>query len=392
MFPILDFIAKQTAGKVYKSARYCLDSESSVPTINYDDSQQFILQKDRFGETDTSLKTTKNLTVLTQRISRTESPLFRYFLDGSRRIYKVDDIAYQKRIFPIVGGQIGVACCERQNPDQFGRAALERHLVLSLPTLAATDSTGRIELVLGNLLSKLNQLPRLQQQGVQFSELLAYSSDRNDQGREEYLNRGTAKIQDKMIEYEKRTVDNLARRNLLTLDRYLLKDGSLQYPTTRDKSLSIETARFRSNFRRVVGVSKSFNPEFSKDRRGQSNAATIAELPTFHRTPVAFYDEASRSGNVAFAIWYVRIRPATHNESPFAGVLKVEKILVTEEERDNGLDTAEVDRITAHLINERNPVCYGNDQRWANHLYPVFLTESYIKSQYISDLHFINLF
>lgn len=41
-------------------------------------------------------------------------PLFKYFLDGSRRVYKVDDIQYDKKVFPIVSGQISVACCGRE--------------------------------------------------------------------------------------------------------------------------------------------------------------------------------------------------------------------------------------------------------------------------------------
>jgi hypothetical protein len=56
------------------------------------------------------------------------------------------------------------------------------------------------------------------------------------------------------------------------------------------------------------------------------------------------------------------------------------------------LNSEEVDLITTNIINERNPVCYGSDSRWANHLYPVYLTESFIKSKYLSDLNFLNLF
>ena len=46
----------------------------------------------------------------------------------------------------------------------------------------------------------------------------------------------------------------------------------------------------------------------------------------------------------------------------------------------------------AHLMNERNPVCYGTDGRWANHIYPIYLTERYIKSQYLSSNLFLELF
>jgi hypothetical protein len=81
-----------------------------------------------------------------------------------------------------------------------------------------------------------------------------------------------------------------------------------------------------------------------------------------------------------------------YTESPFSGVVKIEKVLVTEDEIENGLSSDEIDLISANIINERCPVAYGTDTRWANHLYPIYLTEKYIKSQYISDLHFLNLF
>lgn len=93
-----------------------------------------------------------------------------------------------------------------------------------------------------------------------------------------------------------------------------------------------------------------------------------------------------------FAVWYVRLRNARKTRGPFDGIVKVEKILVSEQEEEYGLETREVDNISAWLMNERNPVCYGKDDRWANHLYPIYLTESYIKSQYMGTLRFINSF
>ena len=77
---------------------------------------------------------------------------------------------------------------------------------------------------------------------------------------------------------------------------------------------------------------------------------------------------------------------------PYDGIVKIEKKLLSDKEEEEGLDTDEVDLISANIVNERNPVCYGQDNRWAKHLYPVYLTETYIKSQYLSDIHFTNLF
>ena len=62
------------------------------------------------------------------------------------------------------------------------------------------------------------------------------------------------------------------------------------------------------------------------------------------------------------------------------------------DEEDNGIESDDIDMISANLIIERNPTCYGTDKRWANHLYPVFLTESFVKSKYLSDEFFLNLF
>ena len=70
----------------------------------------------------------------------------------------------------------------------------------------------------------------------------------------------------------------------------------------------------------------------------------------------------------------------------------MEKMLVTQEENEYGIDSDLVNMLSALLINERNPVCYGTDLRWANHLYPVYLTEKYVKSKYLSAESFLHLF
>ena len=134
-----------------------------------------------------------------------------------------------------------------------------------------------------------------------------------------------------------------------------------------------------------------FNPELCQDRNGKSNADKIAKLPLYHRTAAMKY-RSEIVGNVYFGIWYVRVREIGRTLSPFSGILKLEKILITDDEIENGLNSEEVDLITANIINERNPVCYGSDSWWANHLYPVYLTETFIKSKYLSDLNFLNLF
>jgi hypothetical protein len=386
MNKILEILASETNGTCYKSFRYCADEKFKIPSLDYHEGQEFTIKRDRYGETDQNGKT-KDLSSYAER-TKNNAPLFRYFLDGSRRTYKIDDLEINRRIFPIMAGQIGVACCERKNPDEFKCAEMEFSLVISLPTIANPNSSNSMQFF-NSLTSKINQTKRVQNTHIDFSKVLSYNSNKQEDG-QNFENLGIATIQDEMIECEKKIVANLYKKNLLNDKNYLIKDGSLQYTPIKSSDFK-ELSKFKNHYRSVIGVSKMFNPELCEDRSGKSNADKIANLGLYHRTPVYMY-QSDRVGNVNFAIWYVRIRDIQHTESRFSGVLKIEKILITDDENENGLDSSEVDLITANVINERNPVCYGKDARWANHLYPVFLTESFIKSKYLSDLNFINLF
>lgn len=387
MDKILKLLSDETGGTCYSSYKYSLDA-AEVPSLNYEHNQSYTLQKDRYGETDSSLKTTKDISKIAKQIQG-NVPLFRYFLDGSRRIYKVDDIELNRKIFPIIAGQIGVACCERQSPSHFKKAILEHNLVMSLPSEADKDGRNS-EQYFYSVTQKINNLRKLQKYNLKFSKLIPYPTKKLEVG-EKFENLGIAKIQDEMIDCEKKIVSELVKKNLLHQDSYLLKDGSLQYKPMKSGDFR-ELSKLKSNYRSVVGLSKHFNPELSKDKSGKSNATKIANLKLYHRTPAFMYQTDIVSTEVNFCIWYLRIRDLKYTDSPFSGVVKVEKVLITDSEIEDGLSSDEIDLISANIINERSPVAYGTDARWANHLYPVYLTEKYVKSQYISDLHFLNLF
>ncbi len=380
---VLDFIAKETDGKNYKSYRYCLESVQ-IPRIFYEDKNDIRVKKK--GETDKSLTNPKSVKKLAKTLVRRE-PLFKYFLDGSRRTYKVDDIAYGKRLYPIIAGQIGVAVCFRETPTSFKPFSLKTPLVVAVPENAnANTSLSNEHLFFNNLLKKLNTQSVLKKQNIQFHKILSYSSSGTKE-KDKYEDRGVAKIQEEMTGLEQRVVLDLVKKRKLNSDTYLIKDGSLEYLKTSEAK---ELSAIKSNYDCVVGVSKTFNPEaLSSDVKDISRK--IADLNEYERTP-AFMYQSERIPDVLFSVWYLRIRSKNYTESPFGGVLKLEKILVWDKQEEEGLDSDEIDLISANIINERNPVCYGNDKRWAKHLYPIFLTESFIKSKYLSDLHFINLF
>ena len=376
---VIAALERETGRDCIDTFRRCLDSERAS-IIEYDDSlkREFM---DKPGET-VRYGGPRSVSSIAKEWQERE-PALRLFMDGSRRTYKIADIPIGTQVFPIIAGQVGVGVCRRDN-RRLSACELAIHKVLALPdkldTEGKNDKQHRAFLV--DLRRKLNEAMTR----VQLDALLLYPTQKN----ENYEDKGIAKIQEHMIEQEKEMVQSLVQKNCINDRTWLIKDGSLEYSRLSDKDDRFTLSRIRSNYRRVVGVSKSFNPELARLSKGRSAASLIAKLKPGERTPAAMYQTDRVEGK--FAVWYVRLRDARQGRGPFDGIVKAEKILVTDREAESGLESSEVDNISAWLVNERNPVCYGKDDRWANHLYPVYLTESFIKSKYRGTTHFINLF
>jgi len=387
----LEVLAQTTDGESYACHRFCLERYASPDGGGASSTSGFTVLD--CGETDARSES-RDLGRYVRRLrSREEKPLFRYFLDGSRRTYKVDHIRYRKRVFPVLAAQLGVACCERQCPDSFRAVSsvCRSRLVLAVPRCA--DPDGRPEEFFAGLCQSINEKCAQRLQGNAIAEIVPYDDSKYEAGLD-YENIAVSVLHECMLDMEKQAVCEMAgQRRLLSGGRYLLKDGSLEYAKSkvgqfRDLSL------IRNNFRFVVGVSKNFDPELFKDRRGRPNASQLAKLAEGHRTP-AFRLRAQRSGGedgfVHLLAWYVRIRGTRHTVSPFDGILKAELILTGDDPCEKVFESEELDAISANLVAERLPTCYGQDDRWPNHLYPVFLTEKYLKSQFRSDAVLMNL-
>ncbi len=386
---IMEIIERETKGKSYHTYKYSYDTVG-LPSIDYDDDSDKIIKWKESGETSAPKKSI-NLKPLADRLKELhEKPLLKYFLDGSRHVYKVDDIAYSRRVFPVVAGQIGIGCCKRKN-KQMQKERFYRELILTLPDKANADGWDDTAYFAAKV-KKLNESEELRRLGLQFTAIIPYSTSKAGSSDVKLESLAVGKIQDYMIEAEKRMVAELVKNKLLGQDAYLLKDGSIQYKIMKSGREDLRTLqKIKYNYNWVIGVSKSFNPESCLDHTGKPNSNYIADLPLFHRTPVARYENSEFIGDVQFGVWYIRLRDKHRTQTPFDGVVKVEKIMMDEEIK-NGIDSDIIDLISANIINERNPTCYGADRRWANHLYPVFLTESYVKSKYISAEMFLNLF
>ena len=384
---IMEIIEKETKGKSYHTYKYSFDS-IGVPSIEYDDESDKIMKWQDSGET-VRYKAPVDLKLLADSIMG-DNPLIKYFLDGSRHVFKVDDIAYNKQVFPVVAGQIGVGCCKREN-KKMSPELFYRELVLALPDKANADGWDD-SAYFASKLKKLNESEELKRFNLSFSAIIPYSTSKANNTHSKLEDIAVGKVQDYMVEAEKRMVAELVKKRKLGQDSYLVKDGSLEYQKMSSGKPELRTLQqIKHNYNWVIGVSKSFNPELCFDHTGKPNSNYIANLPVFHRTPVARYVSSYVGEDIAFGIWYIRLRDKRRTQTPFDGVVKVEKIMM-DEELETGIDSDVVDIISANILNERNPTCYGTDKRWANHLYPVFLTESYVKSKYISAEMFLHLF
>lgn len=381
---IIQVIERETRGKSYKSARYCND-ELGLSNIQYEDNDKVIWKN--YGETE-QYKHSINLKERADAIT-TGSSIFSYFLDGSRHTYKVDDISYNKNVYPILAGQVGIGCCKRIN-KVMQKELFERKLIIVLPSIANREGWGAGN-YFNDLLGKINVGSKIKEHyGLEFDAVKSYTTDHD----EKLDKKGVAVIQDYMVELEKDFVASLVLKDRLDQNNYLIKDGSLEYKHISNKSKNtknLSDERIANNYRYVIGVSKTFDPTKCKVKSGGTNSDIVAELKPFERTPVYMY-QSEIAGNVYFAIWYLRLHDARYSNGVFDGVVKVEKLVFDKKEQEKGIDSELIDHISAHLLNERNPVCYGADDRWANHIYPVYLTESFVKSKYMSNDLFLQLF
>ena len=312
--------------------------------------------------------------------SLNESSPFTYFMDGSRMAWKIAEFRHGGKIWPIVVGQIGVACCKRiARKIKADNSSRMYRTILSIPQaicgVGVNESYNK---------QKLEECKRGINKRIGWNarnpidDILTYGDKDSDK-----TNLAVSRIQALMIATEKQMIYELAEAGKLSDSEYLVKDGSLEY---RDDVISkLKWKNLEGRLQYVVGVSKSFNADLFEVKvktLKQSAASFISSLKVNQRTQAFCYEPEGKKSDPKFAVWYVRIRDQKLGESAFDGVVKVEMQLIGKE-KETGKDTLEINRISEALIRERTPVCYGADSRWANHIYPIFMTEKYLKSGFL---------
>lgn len=291
--------------------------------------------------------------------------ILRYFLDGSRRTYKIADVIMGGRYLPLVAGQVGVAVVGRKETGagvEPLREFCQLRNVIAFPDKVNEDD-------LRNLEAKINQ------PGHPRFSLLRYQvkPDRDP------VDLGVAKIMSEMHDMEIHAVQSMANNHYLGNNRLLVIDGPLRFKKDFDLV----------QFRNVIGLSKSFRPSFSVGKGTKQDVGAITSGLAFGERTSVF---KTSEGTKVIGMWYMRLRPPQMMSDPLQGVVKMECYAIDPEEKEEGLDAERVDVISAHILRERNVTPFKADSRWANHIYPVYLAETYLKATFMSDIQFEALF
>ena len=292
--------------------------------------------------------------------------IFAFFLDGSRKPYKIGDmITTDNKFAPVVAGQIGAACCKRTNGKVELFKLLKRNVLMVFDSINNDDFE--------DIKRKLTKLRNCEIEVDKY----VFDKMRDDAP----TNAAVARIQKRMQDLEIDLLTDMANNGDLATDKMLVIDGSLQFLTQKfDPRI----------FYNVIGISKSFNPNLTGLLRGKKHIGVLlAKLKFGERTPVYRYETANN--RYIIGAWYLRIRKPGKVRNALDGVIKVEKMAM-QEEQENGFDSSMIDNISSSILGEIYPTCHGNDLRWNNHLYPIYLTEKVLKSKFFSDVHFMNIF
>ena len=135
---VMSILEEMTGGKSYRAHKYDLD-QAERPTIDYNE-DNIIWQE--IAET-TRHKNYVPLWDKSKEVLSSDTNILSYFLDGSRRVFKVDDMGFvlpggRNVIFPIIAGQIGVGCTRREN-RVMKKEKFHQEFVIVMPDIANAD-------------------------------------------------------------------------------------------------------------------------------------------------------------------------------------------------------------------------------------------------------------
>jgi len=293
-----------------------------------------------------------------------------YFLDGCRRAYYICDMATTGgSMLPIIIGQISAGVLLRQRST--GTVHVHKYVRKGL-FLLPVGGCGIPEEEAGEFKKIFDRSFASDNLSVQFVTIRHNDNPKND---------SLAKLNMEMQNLEIKFLEEMTDNNDIGQDEMVVVDGALQFQNVkRDKV---------HNLRYAVGLAKHFNLHLTNliGKTREIGTLLIRLNEVGERTPAY----RLRLGGVQFAFWYLRIRPHKYLNFPFAGIVKLEKVLVTEEEVEDGLTSNCIDNISRCVLKEISVCSHGNDFRWASHIYPIYLTEQLQKKRFMHDYFFKNI-
>lgn len=269
------------------------------------------------------------------------------------------------RFLPIFISQIGVAATK----VEAGGICLEQHRARNVLFLPNTFAPGDIR----------ESRPAIQQAAKDHRRPLDLDLECYDVDEEVPPIEGARQhVLRVMHEMEIACIADLAKSGRVTRDALLMIDGSLQFYE--------DLWAHKEAFRNVVGVAKSFDLHQVLGRKGRSRTmvgAVVAELRPKHRTPARQVPHR----NLTIGAWYLRL----HSARSHAGLTSTDGVVKLEIFPDDPtgskpiLDANRCNRISSDVLAFRHPTTPWTDGRWASHLYPIHLTERYIKTRFRTD-------
>lgn len=262
------------------------------------------------------------------------------------------------RNFPIVLAQIGAAALKRQDNGAMSKVFAEQKILLLLPFKLIAEQT----------LKNIVEVTEKSTDGlIEVVDTTAIDDDLGETSEtEDPTGRATGIAKSRMRALEREiaiTVGENSKANFI-IDG-TIRSGSFGWGQSVPKN--------------SVAISKSFTqrPRFEVFGKGEVEMKNLPRLLSGlkyeHRTPAFF----TSKGKVIF--WYLRMRAQGQVDYPLMGVIKVEVPAVTPGER---IPSETIDLISSCLLAERTVAPYGADARWHAHIYPVYVTEQYIKNMF----------
>lgn len=311
-------------------------------------------------------------------VPETTVSMFRFFLDGSQRSHRVIDASFRNCYLPLCAGQIGVTVLEREDSGRIrplrGLTVIKN--ILAIPNLVEEDNARDLE-------RKINgEMP-----DNQHFRIVRYDYQAKDE--KDPADLGRAMIIHEMQILELETIREMIKDHLIRDDSMLVKDGGLQYRDTKIKDLDFSKEDL-VQLRNVLGLAKTFKPNMTLGQgRGRQDLGNLTKgLEWKERTTIISPNKDERTTH---GWWYLRLRPRGKVYSPLQGIVKIEVFASAEEKNNDGIAEARADTISSYVLLERNVTPYNADMRWASHIYPIYLAETYLRSSFLSNERFKSL-